>query len=68
MELRPYHTAALALLALVPVGIYIVWSGRIEPLVGVLGVLNVLVISVGLMLMFGITARDSAGHGNGVAQ
>jgi uncharacterized membrane protein len=64
MAISPRLTAALAFLALLPVGVYAFASGQQGPLTAAIGVINVLLIAASLMLMFGPTDNGSS---NGTA-
>lgn len=60
-------TGLLALVALVPVSVYLVESGQADPVSLGLTVINVLLIAGVLFLLFG-SAPDDADHENGAPQ
>lgn len=60
MAISPHVTAAIAFLALVPVGIYAVASGQLSPAATAIGVINILIIGSSLLVLFGLTEDDGA--------
>ncbi len=61
MDYEAYHVAALALLALIPVGIYAAMSGRMPTYLGAMSLFSIFYIAGFLMLMFGVL-EESNGH------
>ena len=59
-SVRPQVAVLVALLALLPVGIFVA-SGRVTPLVA-LALVNVVIIATSLYYMFGPADRASGGH------
>jgi hypothetical protein len=59
MDLSPRQVAVVALLALVPVGVYTAAAGELTVPTAVIAVVNVILISGSLLLMFGDAPTDS---------
>lgn len=53
MSASPRQIAIVAFLALLPVGVYIAYSGEMTATTAVIGVLNVLIIGASILMMFG---------------
>ena len=70
MELPPHLAAAIAFIALVPFGIYAALSGKLTGIMTVFGAMNIIIITVSLILLFGALEDGTASghHGNGTAQ
>ena len=65
MEISPRATAALALVALVPLGVYAGLSGELTAVTAVIGALNVVLVAVSLILMLGPAPGETPEQGNG---
>jgi uncharacterized membrane protein len=59
MDLSPRQVAVVALLALVPVGIYIAAAGELTTVAAAIAVVNVCLIAGSVILLFGDAPADS---------
>jgi len=62
METSPRLVAALAVLAVLPVGIYAVGSGHLGGGLSAIGVFNVLLIAGSLVILFGPAGGNGHDH------
>jgi len=62
MEVTPRQTGSLALLALVPLVIYWISTGRLPPVTLAIGAINILLIATSVMLLFS-PGDESSQHG-----
>lgn len=60
MDLSPRQVAVVALLALVPVGIYIAAAGELTVATAAIAVFNVCLIGGSVVLLFGDAPADSS--------
>jgi uncharacterized membrane protein len=59
MDLSPRLVAVLAFVALLPFGVYTAASGEMTPVMAVVGVVDVTLVAVSIVVMFGPAPADT---------